>query len=128
MLHGRFAAVLEETAGRFVTVDVTWIHHYTPVTKEQSKQWVTKGESAPKEVKTGPSAEKIMATVFWDSQGIILIDYLKKGKTISGAYYSSLLDLLETELQEKRTRLAHKKSFSITTTHQLTPQQLWSQN
>uniref|UniRef100_T1HM88 Tc1-like transposase DDE domain-containing protein n=1 Tax=Rhodnius prolixus TaxID=13249 RepID=T1HM88_RHOPR len=33
---------------RFVTVDETWIHHYTPETKEQSKQWVTKGESAPK--------------------------------------------------------------------------------
>ena len=25
---------------RFSTVDETWIHHYTPETKEQSKQWV----------------------------------------------------------------------------------------
>uniref|UniRef100_T1IGK9 Transposase n=1 Tax=Rhodnius prolixus TaxID=13249 RepID=T1IGK9_RHOPR len=33
---------------RFVTVDETWIHHYTLETKEQSKQWVTKGDSAPK--------------------------------------------------------------------------------
>lgn len=114
---------------RFVTVDETWIHHYTPETKEQSKQWVIKGESAPKKAKTVPSAGKIMATVFWDSQGIIFIDYLEKGKTITGAYYSSLLDRLKTELQKKN---AHdwptKKSFSITTTHQLTPQQLWSQN
>ena len=93
---------------RFVTVDETWIHHYTPETKEQSKQWVTKGESAPKKAKTVPSAGKIMATVFWDSQGIILIDYLEKGKTITGAYYSSLLDRLKTELLEKRPRLAHK--------------------
>jgi transposase len=34
---------------------------------------------------------------------------LEKGKTITGASYSSLLDRLKTELQEKRPRLAHKK-------------------
>ena len=49
---------------RFVTVDETWIHYYTPETKQQSKQWVTKGESAPKKAKTVPSAGKVMATVF----------------------------------------------------------------
>jgi len=53
--------------------------------------------------------------VFWDSQGIILLDCMEKGKTITDAYYSSLLDCLKTELQEKRPRLATKKSFSITT-------------
>jgi hypothetical protein len=34
---------------------------------------------------------------------------LEKGKTITGASYSSLLDHLKTELQEKRPWLAHKK-------------------
>jgi hypothetical protein len=90
-------------------VDETWIHHYIPKTKEQSKQWVSSGESAPKKAKTLPSAGKIMATVFWDSQRIILINYLEKSKTITGASYSSLLDRLKTELQEKYPRLAHKK-------------------
>uniref|UniRef100_T1HAL3 Uncharacterized protein n=1 Tax=Rhodnius prolixus TaxID=13249 RepID=T1HAL3_RHOPR len=32
-----------------------------------------------------------MATVFWDSQGIILIDYLEKGKTITGKPVESIL-------------------------------------
>jgi len=90
-------------------VDETWIHHYTPETKEQSKQWVPSGESAPKKAKTVPSARKVTLTVFWDSQGIILINYLEKGRTITGASYSSLLDRLKTELQEKCPRLAHKK-------------------
>ena len=66
---------------RFVTVDETWIHHYTPETKEQSKQWIASGESAPKKAKIVPSAGKVMATVFWDSQGVILIDYMEKGET-----------------------------------------------
>ena len=33
---------------RFVTMDKTWIHHYTPESRERSKQWVKPGESAPK--------------------------------------------------------------------------------
>lgn len=32
-----------------------------------------------------------MTTVFWDSHAVILIDYLQKGRTITGEYYSDLL-------------------------------------
>jgi len=35
---------------RFITMDETWIHHYTPESKEQSKQWTEAGYSAPKKV------------------------------------------------------------------------------
>jgi hypothetical protein len=59
------------------------------------------GSLHPKKAKTIPSAGKFMATVFWDSQGIILINYLEKGKSIIGASYSSLLDRPKTEQQEK---------------------------
>jgi len=38
----------KEFLRRFVTVDETWIHWYTPETKEQSKQWTLPGEPAPK--------------------------------------------------------------------------------
>ncbi|CAK9833202.1 Mariner Mos1 transposase [Anthophora retusa] len=94
---------------RFITVDETWIHHYQPETKEQSKQWVSVGESAPKKAKTVPSAGKVMATIFWDSSGIICIDFLEKGKTITGNYYASLLDLLNNKIKEKRPHLMKKK-------------------
>ena len=50
-----------------------------------------------------------MATVFWDSHGVILIDYLRKGKIITGTYYASLLDKLKAELAEKRPHLQKKK-------------------
>lgn len=42
-----------------------------------------------------------MATIFWDSQGIIHIDYLDRGKTIAGVYYSDLLDRFNVELKKK---------------------------
>ena len=75
---GMFQRDLKKFSRRYVTVDETWIHYYTPETKNQSKMWTGPGESAPKKAKTVPSAGKVMATIFWDSHGIILIDYLQK--------------------------------------------------
>lgn len=94
---------------RFVTVDETWIHHNTPETKEQSKQWTAPGESKPKKAKVGLSANKVLATVFWDAHGIIHIDYLEKGKTITGVYYAELLARFDADLKRKRPHLAKKK-------------------
>ena len=28
---------------KFITVDKTWVHHYTPESKQQSKQWTFDG-------------------------------------------------------------------------------------
>ena len=95
----------KEFLRRFVTVDETWIHWYIPETKKQSKQWISPDQSAPKKAKTVPSAGNVMATVFWDSQGVIYID----GKTITGHYYAELLGRFDAELQKKRPHLAKKK-------------------
>jgi hypothetical protein len=75
----------------FITMDETWIHHYTPESKQQSKQWTEAGCSAPKKIRSVPSAGRDMALVFWDAEGILFIDYLEKGKTICMEYYSNLL-------------------------------------
>jgi histone-lysine N-methyltransferase SETMAR len=49
---------------RFITMDETWIHHYTLESKQQSKQWTEAGCSAPKKTRSVPSAGKVMASVF----------------------------------------------------------------
>ncbi|GFV91376.1 histone-lysine N-methyltransferase SETMAR [Trichonephila clavipes] len=40
---------------------------------------------------------------------LFLIDYLQRGKTITGAYYASLLDKLKAELAEKCLHLQKNK-------------------
>ena len=42
-----------------------------------------------------------MATVFWDAQGIIMLDFLAKKSTITVGYYANLLDQLKTVIREK---------------------------
>ena len=98
---------------RFITVDETWIHHFTPETKDQSKQWTDAGGSAPKKAKTVQSAGKVMASVVWDYKGILLIDYLQKGKIINSEYYRNLLDQLNLKIREKRPGLQQTKIFFV---------------
>ena len=43
-----------------------------------------------------------MATVFWDSEGIVLTDYLEHGRTITGTYYTNLIRKCRAALKEKR--------------------------
>jgi len=45
---------------------------------------------------------KVLASIFWDQDGILLIDYLPRGQTINAEYYSSLLVQLKDILKEKR--------------------------
>ena len=62
-------------------MDETWIHHFPPESNRSSSEWTAAGEPRPKRPKAQQqSAGKVMASVFWDANGIIFIDYLKKGK------------------------------------------------
>ena len=91
-------------------MDETCIHHYTPESKQQSKQWTEAGCSAPKKTRSVPSAGKVMASLFWDTEGILFADYLEKGKTITGEYYSNLLTRLDEKIREKILGLQKKRN------------------
>ena len=94
---------------RFVAMDETWIHYYTPESKWASAEWLEPHESRPKRPKVQKSAGKVLASVFWDAHGIILIDYLENERTITGEYYAALLDQLSKEIKKKRPQMAKKK-------------------
>ena len=44
------------------------------------KQWTAAGESRLKQPKMQTSAGKVLASVFWNAQSILFIDYLEKRK------------------------------------------------
>ena len=90
-------------------MDETRIHHYTLELREASRQCVKPGESAPKLSKTQQSAANVMVSIFWDAHEVIFINYLQKGRTITGAYYAALLDRLVDKIRKKRQNLKTKK-------------------
>jgi len=75
------------------------------MTRRQSNNQWTGGIAAHpglKKFRVQKSAGKVLASIFWDQDGIIPIDYLPKGQTINAEYYSSLLVQLKDILKGKR--------------------------
>ena len=50
-----------------------------------------------------------MATVFWDSEGVVLVDFLEGKKTVAGAYYIEVLRKLRAKLAKKRSGKLHRE-------------------
>ena len=99
----------KEFLRKYVTIDEIWIHHFAPKSNRQSAEWKAAGESRPKQPKTQTSAGKVFASVYWDAQGILFINYLEKGRTINSEYYIALLLRLNEEIAKKRSQMTKKK-------------------
>ena len=56
----------------------------------------------PKKLKRVHSVGKVMASTFWDGQGVIMIYYLEQGRAMSSAYYAGELRRLRQEIPRKR--------------------------
>ena len=67
---------------RIITGEEIWVYQYDPETKQQSKQWLPCGSSGPIKFKSERSIKKVMATVFWDSEGVVLVDFLESKKLL----------------------------------------------
>lgn len=79
----------------FITVDETWIHHYTQNWKEPSNWWIETDGSALTKEKTVLSAGKFKQQLFWDYNSVLLLGYLHKGKVIKSRYYCDIFESVE---------------------------------
>ncbi|GFN92159.1 histone-lysine N-methyltransferase SETMAR [Plakobranchus ocellatus] len=84
-----------------ITGDETWVHLNTPETKCDSMTWKHPSSPVTKNFKVQRSAAKVMATVFWDAKGVILLDILPQGQSINAARYCSLLTALKKQFVAK---------------------------
>lgn len=96
--HRDGAAFLES----IVTGDETWVHHFTPESKQASMSWKHPWSPPLKKFKVTQSAGKIMATVFWDHLGVLLVEFLPKGHNINAEMYCTTLKRLKHEIRRKR--------------------------
>lgn len=87
----RFHEEGDEFLLKIVTGDESWVHHYDPEEKSQSKEYRHSSSPPPRKFKVGPSAGKILLTVFWDGTQVLLTDFLEKGTTINSPRYIETL-------------------------------------
>ena len=91
-------------------MDETWFHHFIPKSNRQSAEWTATGEIRPKQPKMQTFEDKVLASVFWDAQGILFIDYLEKGKNVNSEYNVALLVRLKEEIAKKTDINEEEKS------------------
>ena len=88
---------------RIITGDETWVYHFEPKSKRRSMEWRHPNSPRTKKFKAQKSAGKITATVFWDSQSVILLDFLPKGKTINSEVYIETLWKIKAKIMPSYT-------------------------
>ena len=96
-----------------VTGDETYIHHYEPETKRQSMQWLPPGSEAPKKAIRKISAKTVLTLVFWDRLGVLMVEFFRKGTTMTGAVYAEILAKLAIAIQERRTHMRKDGVFLL---------------
>lgn len=75
-----------------ITVDETPLSLHVPVSRRESLEWRRAHEGKKWQTRSGQTHRReLMLTVFWNSSGVILLDFLEKGQTITGEYYANLI-------------------------------------
>lgn len=95
----------ERFLDNIITMDETPLSLYLPESKRESAEWKLPGETSSRKLRSGTSHRKaVMLSVFWDSSGVILIDFLDSGNNIDGKYYSDLV--VRARKKRRKSRLS----------------------
>lgn len=90
---------------KLVTVDETWVHHHPAPTPRTSAEWLPEDAEPPKIARVQTDRSKLMAIIFWDSLGIVHLEYFSpslKRPGINAEIYRQILRRFKKSLDEKR--------------------------
>jgi histone-lysine N-methyltransferase SETMAR len=94
-----------------VTMDESAVSFHTPETKQQSKQWLPKGQPGPIKAKVQASRTKQMVLAFFDAKGIIYTNYAPRGTTVNANYIVEALGKFMKVFRKKRPIMAEGQWF-----------------
>ena len=94
-----------------VTMDESAVSFHTPETKQQSKQWVKKGQPGPIKAWVHASRQKQMLLAYFDSKGVIYTDYVPRGETVNAQFIIKSLRRFLKIYKDKRSARAGQDWF-----------------
>ncbi len=96
-----------------ITGDESWFSVLEPEQKIKSLQWVGKGEKRPKKALRSRQAHKTMMEVFFNDQGVVHLEFLPPGMTVTSNVYCGILARLREAIRRKRPVLWQQNSYRI---------------
>jgi len=103
----------EDFLEQIITGDEIWVHQYCPETKAQSMAWKPPGSPIIKKFKTSTSSVKMVATVFWDMHGVLLLHFSPPNETVNSASYQATLKKIKRAFQRKRPQMSDKRMLLL---------------
>ncbi len=70
---GEAHAQLPNVVWNAITTDESYVSVYDPLTKQQSRQWVGRGDPPPEKQKSQCSSVKMLAITFFDKAGMVYV-------------------------------------------------------
>ena len=98
----------DDMLSQIVTGDESCAHHFEPKIKCASMQWKHPASPAHKKFKVTPSSGKVLLTVFWDCQGVLLTKFQQRDHTVTSASYCTILMKLCAAIRRKQTGVLTK--------------------
>ena len=94
-----------------VTCDKSWIYCLDTETKRQSSQWKHAGPPRPKKPRQSKSTHKLLMVPFFDSTGMIYMQWVPTGQTVNKEYYVYVLREFRKRFRRKRPALFKSGSW-----------------
>jgi len=88
----------EDFLKKIITGDETWVHHYDHENKRQSIEYCHKEPPQLKKFKRQAWVGKVMLTVFWKAERVVLVGFLEK-ETINSQCYTKNLNALKRRIK-----------------------------
>ena len=92
-------------------MDESAVFFHMPETKNQSKQWVMKGQPGPIKARVHASWQKLMLLAYFDTDSVIYTDYMPRGKTVNAKYIIESLGRFLEKYRAKRPIQASQEWF-----------------
>jgi hypothetical protein len=111
-----------------VTGDYTWVSRNIPESKRQPLEWHHSDlSSKPIKFKQAFSTQKVLARVYLDWKGVLLMEFMPKGQIINAASYCATLNPLRRDIQNHQrgqlstgvVLLHNARPHTATSTHAL---------
>lgn len=94
-----------------VTIDESMVSFHTPEMKQQSKQWMKKGQPGPIKAMAPAIRNKQMVLAFIDSKGFIYTNYFPRGKKVNADHIVEALSQFQVIFKKKRPKMTAREWF-----------------
>ncbi len=94
-----------------VTGDESWMLAYDPETKQASAQWLNTGARRDPKPRVELRTQKIMLVVFFDSEGVVHREFVRRGLGVGAVVYLGIMVRLCRAIRRKRPEMWRRRQW-----------------